>query len=60
MVHCEDDPVPLAKRHNHWPQLHARALLRHYEFAAPEVPAWFGQNSSSGAQAKASSSENVE
>lgn len=34
---CEDDAIALAKRYDHWPRLHARALLRHHELTTGEI-----------------------
>src|SRR5688500_9842731 len=36
IMDCEHNAVPLSKRHNHRPRLHARALLCHHELAARE------------------------
>ena len=37
---CENDAIALAERYDHWPGLHAWALLRHDELTAREILAW--------------------
>lgn len=43
IINCEHNAVPLSKRQNHRPRLHARALLGHHEFAAREIFVGFRQ-----------------
>ena len=46
VVNRENNAIALTERHDHRPDLHARALLRHDEFAASEVLAGVRQQNS--------------